>query len=542
MVQGRISGILVAASVMLVAQGALSAEEKQYDAVPGEYVVTLKKGFQAQNLSALQSRMNANGVEALTAEGDVLLVKRSLVENSAFALADLSANSNVEIVEPNYIYKINTIPNDPSFGELWGLKNEGKNGGVSGFDINVVEAWKITTGSRKVIVGVIDTGVDYTHPDLKDNMWVNTAEKNGSAGVDDDNNGFVDDIYGYDFANGDGDPMDDHSHGTHVSGTIGAKGNDGVGIVGVNWNVSIMALKFLTGSGSGSLSGAVKSIDYAVKMGATLTSNSWGGGPFSQTLYNSIANARDAGQLFVAAAGNDTTNMDSTGSYPAGYDLENIISVAAVDKSANLASFSNYGATTVDIGAPGVEIYSSILDGQYKAYRGTSMACPHVAGVAALLYAKDARATWEDVKERILNSADPIESLEGKTLTGGMLNAHGALTGKKAPPNMNNPKNWLNIGITGETAHPYADDTAQEWTFSKSGASEVSVYFEKFETETGYDKVEFQDAAGVVHATWSGTHNGKFSPAIPGDTVKVVFKADRSVNMFGLQMGKLAYR
>lgn len=540
MIQGRMMELLVAIIGCFIGLGSLHAEEAQ--SVPGEFVVVLKPGFQVNNISGLQAQMNAENITAITASGDTFLVKRNVLEKADFAMSDISADSRVEYVEPNYIYTMNALPDDPSFVELWGLSNDGKNNGLAGFDINVIKAWDITTGSRDVIVGVIDTGVDYTHPDLKDNMWINEAEANGEAGVDDDKNGFVDDIYGYDFANNDGDPLDDHNHGTHVAGTIGAKGNDGVGIVGVNWNVRIMALKFLTGSGSGTLDGAIKAIDYATLMGATFTSNSWGGGAFSKTLYYAIERAKRRGLLFVAAAGNNGKDMDVDVGYPAGYDLENIISVAAVDRSANLASFSNYGLNSVDLGAPGVEIYSSIKNGEYKAFKGTSMACPHVAGVAALVYANEPNLSWQEVKERILNAATPTNSLDGKTVTGGMLNAYGALTGEKAPPNMNNPKNWEKVVVSGESAHPYEANTVQEWVFTQAGAVDVSIYFERFETEVGYDKVEFQDAAGTVYGTWSGKHDAKFSPSVPGDTIKVVFKSDRSVNGFGLIMSQLAFR
>ena len=233
------------------------------------------------------------------------------------------------------------------------------------------------------MVAIIDTGIDYTHPDLAANIWTNPGEIAGD-GIDNDGNGYVDDVHGYDFVNNDGDPMDDHFHGTHTAGTVGAVGNNGVGVTGVNWQVKLMALKFLGASGSGSVSGAVSALEYAVTMGVRLSNNSWGGGGYSQALYDAIKNSQVIGHVFVAAAGNSGVNSDLQPAYPASYDLDNIISVAAIDSSDNLASFSNRGVVTVDLAAPGVAVLSTVLGGGYASYSGTSMATPHVTGAAAL--------------------------------------------------------------------------------------------------------------------------------------------------------------
>jgi thermitase len=216
---------------------------------------------------------------------NIVVVQRPVFEIEKSAVKSLSQNELVDIVEPNYIYRMNKMSNDPMIEQLWGLKNVGQKdsggtAGVKGLDINVEKAWDIQTGSKKTIVAVIDTGVDENHPDLKENMWTNVAELNGKAGVDDDGNGVIDDIHGFNSITGSGNALDDQGHGSHCSGTIGAKGNDGAGIVGVNWDVSIMAVKFLDANGSGTLENAIKSIDYATRMGAKVLSNSWGGGGF----------------------------------------------------------------------------------------------------------------------------------------------------------------------------------------------------------------------------------------------------------------------
>lgn len=330
----------------------------------------------------------------------------------------LSENTYISSYERDAISQIDTsVPSDPLYNQLWGMSM-----------IDAPEAWSLSTGSSSVVVAVIDTGVDYTHVDLAANMWTNPGEIAGN-GIDDDGNGFVDDVYGYDFVNNDGNPMDDNAHGTHVSGTIAAMANNGLGVAGVNWSSSIMALKFLDSNGSGYLSDAVRAVNYATMMrtqydvNVKVMNNSWGGGGYSSSMYNAIQASNNADILFVAAAGNSSTNNDLSPQYPANYSNSNVISVAAVSQSGQLASFSSYGATTVDLAAPGVSIYSTIPGNRYAAYSGTSMATPHVAGVAALAftYAPDATAT--QVRDAILAGAEYSSALAGKTATSGILNA-----------------------------------------------------------------------------------------------------------------------
>jgi len=338
------------------------------------------------------------------------------------AIARIAGNPRVRFVEPNYIVHASRAPNDPHYPSLWGLHNTGQSGGVPGADIDAERAWNVSTGSRNIKVAVIDTGVDYNHPDLAANIWTNPGEIAGN-GIDDDHNGFVDDVHGWDFANDDNNPTDDVGHGTHVAGTIGAIGNNGVGVVGVNWQVTIVPVKFLGSDGSGATSDAINAIDYATQIGARVMNNSWGGGGFSQALLDAIRRANNAGALFVAAAGNNGTNNDLTPAYPSNYDSPNIIAVAALDRGDRLASFSNYGRTTVDLGAPGVAILSTFPGGGYTALNGTSMAAPHVSGAAALLLSANPDLSVSQVRQRLLLSAVPIPALAGVTTTGGRLNA-----------------------------------------------------------------------------------------------------------------------
>lgn len=381
-------------------------------------------------------------------------------------------------VEPDFVLAPTLVSNDPSFSQLWGLSNTGQSGGVAGADIDALEAWRVTTGSRSVVIAVIDSGVDMNHPDLAANIWRNPGEIPGN-GVDDDGNGFVDDVNGWDFVSWDNTPQDGNGHGTHVAGTIGAVGNNGRGVVGVNWEVSILPLRFLDDSGSGSTSAAIAAINYATALrtagvNIVASNNSWGGGGFSSALNTAIARHNDAGIMFIAAAGNEATNNDSIPSYPANYDLPNVISVAALDRSDRLASFSNFGRTSVDLGAPGVSIYSTTPGNGYSTYSGTSMAAPHVAGVVGLLAAANPQATVAEMRAAILDTVVPVAALgSGRTVTGGRLNAAAALE-RIAP--VNGPR-VLSVTPSGAVSPPVTEIQA---VFDEEilGASLVAANFQ----------------------------------------------------------------
>ena len=333
-------------------------------------------------------------------------------------LAQVRNDSRVLYAEPNYVVSIDRTPNDPGYPQLWGMHNSSGGG-----DISAPEAWSRAIGSRDVIVAVIDTGIDYNHVDLKENMWVNIGEI-PTNGVDDDGNGFVDDVYGYDFFNENGDPADDHGHGTHVAGTIGAVGNNRVGVVGVNWRVRLMALKFLGAGGFGFYSDAIRAIQYAWMNGAKISNNSWGGYGFSQGLYDAIAAARNANHLFCASAGNDANDNDGVfPAYPASFDLDNIISVGASDHSDAMTYFSNYGKNSVDLFAPGSGIYSTGLNNTYETHDGTSMAAPHVAGTAALMLSINPDISYAVLKQMILDGADQRTNFTDYCVSGGRLNS-----------------------------------------------------------------------------------------------------------------------
>jgi subtilisin family serine protease len=345
------------------------------------------------------------------------------------AIERLRRHPLVEYVEPNHLVSIEALPDDPLLSGLWGLRNTGQAGGVPGADIDAERAWDAGTGSRAVLVAVIDTGIDYTHPDLEQNIWTNDAEIPDNN-IDDDRNGYVDDVHGYNFHDGHGDPMDDNGHGTHVAGTIGAVGNNAAGVAGAAWAVTLLPLKFLGSGGTGTTSDAVAAIDYAADRGADVINNSWGGGGFSRTLLEAIERTHAAGALFVVAAGNDGTNTDSLPTYPAGYDVPNVISVAATDMADTLAAFSNFGRASVDLAAPGVAILSTFPGGQYRELSGTSMAAPHVSGVAALMRSLSPRAPPELLRLKLMETVDPVPGLADFVGSGGRLNAYSA-TGQR---------------------------------------------------------------------------------------------------------------
>jgi subtilisin family serine protease len=415
--------------------------------VAGEVIVKFRDGTTAVGRGRALGRARGAAAERIItarmrARGDNegLTVVRSSLSVSA-AIAELSADPDVEYAEPNWIYTTDATSNDTYFtnGSLWGMY--GASGSPANqFGSGAAIAWAAgRTDCGSVYVGIIDEGYMYTHPDLAANAGRNPGEVAGN-GVDDDGNGYVDDVYGWDFDGNNSTVFDglNDDHGTHVAGTIGGVGGNGTGVAGVCWKVKLLGAKFL-GRNGGTTANAVKAVDYYTDLKArhginlVATSNSWGGGGFSQALADAITRANTAGILFIAAAGNSTFNCDtSTACYPAEYTSANVLTVASITSTGAISSFSNFGATTIDIGAPGSGIWSTVPSGSrrnivggYASYSGTSMATPHVSGAAALYAAYHPGSTAAQIKAAILNSATPTASLAGKTVTGGRLNVSG---------------------------------------------------------------------------------------------------------------------
>jgi thermitase len=417
-----------------------------------EVIVRFREGMTAEEINAVVARLNDRVEDRFeNVDGAMVIADEDRLDAERVA-RQYRALPEVVYAEPNFqislspgegegdtaeesespgeddppVVKVKAAgPNDPLFNEQWSLQNTGQRDGKSGADICAARAWAKTTGSNKIVVAVIDTGVDYSHTDLAGNIWTRPA---GLAPYTDAELGTFDDLHGFDAADMDGDPMDDNGHGTHCAGIIGAEGDNGDGITGVNWHVQIMPLKFLDASGRGSLRAAIECINYVIArkrdgVNVRIISASWGSNFGSRALKDAIRRAGEEGILFNAAAGNDSTNNDRLPHYPSNYDLPNVLAVAALDRRDQLARFSNFGAKSVHIAAPGAEILSTWPNNQYEEHSGTSMATPEVSGVAALVLAANPNMTVGELRARLLESVDKLPSLEGKVASGGRLNA-----------------------------------------------------------------------------------------------------------------------
>jgi subtilisin family serine protease len=436
------SWLFVASISILLAIVQISAQKPTSQAmvdghpvVPGEVLVKFRSQPTQAELSVLRTQLDADQDQQVGTIGVHRFHSRSL--NETALLAFLGTHPAVAYAEPNFVLTATQAPNDPYFSQLWAMQNTAQ----PGADIGAAAAWDVSTGTASVVVGVIDTGIDYTHQDLAVNVW--SAPTSFSVTVGGVKVTCPAGAHGFNALTMTCDPMDDNNHGTHVSGTIGAAGNNGVGVVGVNWTTSIIGAKFLNATGSGSTADAVNAIDFVIKTkqafassnGANVRvlSNSWGGGGFSQALLDEVnlANANDI--LFVAAAGNNGSNNDSAPFYPASFNAPNVIAVAATDSTDHLASFSNYGTNSVPLAAPGVGIISTTIGNTYSNFSGTSMATPHVSGAAALVLSHCSLDT-AGLKNTLLASVDSLASLAGYTGTGGRLNVNTAIHNCAAAP------------------------------------------------------------------------------------------------------------
>jgi subtilisin family serine protease len=403
------------------------------DAEEAEVLVRFRPGTSLESIKALALKNNDRFEDEYESVNGLVALEDQDGLNAETVAAEYRLLPDVEYAEPVFEIHLEQISpgkqkraNDVRFGEQWSLENTGQDGGTAEADISALRAWSKTTGSSKIVVAVLDSGVNYAHRDLIKNIWVRPPHMSPYY---DDELGVFNDEHGFNAIEPLRDPMDDNGHGTHCAGIIGAEGDNNYGIAGINWNVEIMPLKFLDANGSGTTKDAIEAINYAIErkragVNLRVISASWGSTQKSKALRDAIKKAGDEGILFVAAAGNNGDDSDKRPHYPAGfYDLPNVIAVAALNRNDHLAGFSNYGAKSVFIAAPGTEILSTWLGEEFYVASGTSMATPEVAGVAALVLSVNPQMTVAQLRERLENSVDKLDSLKGKVVTGGRINA-----------------------------------------------------------------------------------------------------------------------
>jgi len=469
------------ASVSPEAVAAVEADIGQGDYVEGEVIVKLRPGQLAESVG-FASEYGGKVVETFeipssvykSFDGDLIRMKLPAGISTAEAIAAMKEDDRVSYAESNDIQEFyGETPEQPNdlHENLWGFKNTGQTGGTAGADGKVTEAWKVTTGNGSEngpLIAIIDSGADLDHPDLVGNLWTNPGEIAGD-GIDNDNNGVVDDVHGYHAADDHGSPDDQVGHGTHVAGTIGAVGNNGEGVTGVMQQARLMPIRIDSG-GRITTDGVIRGVMYAAKMGADITSNSWGGGRLNKAIEDAFK-ANPA--LHLAAAGNNGADTDRRPSYPMGFDMPNMVAVGATDHNDRKASFSNYGETSVDVTAPGKDIYSTKNGGGYHSLSGTSMATPFTSGVAGLIASAYPEATPVQIKERLIYGSDQIEGLQGKSVSNGRINAANALENDQVAPGAPNDF-WNSETSSRGTTLTWTSTGDDKWA-GQSSATELRV-------------------------------------------------------------------
>jgi subtilisin family serine protease len=413
-----------------------AALDSQTRTIP-EVLVRFKSGVTERTIRDITAKYHDRVEDSIESVSGLTAIDDLDDADPTQTAAAYSALPEVEYAEPNFEVTLDDSlspirPSDPRFSDQWALANEGQRGGTQGADISAMTAWSVTTGDDDIVIAVLDSGVDYTHSDLMKNIWTRPASVPQFV---DDTAGTIQDLQGYNAVENNADPMDDNGHGTHCAGIIGAEGGNDIGITGVNWKIKIMPLKFMNAGGYGTVKDAIEAINYVIdrkKKGVNVRviSASWGSTNKSRALEDVIKKAYEADILFVAAAGNAHTDNDRNPHYPSSYNVGNVISVAALDRNDQLASFSNWGSKHVAIAAPGVDILSTWLGDEYEEKSGTSMATPVVAGVAGLILATEPRLSVDELRNRIVTSVDKLDPLKTKIASGGRINAAKALNAR----------------------------------------------------------------------------------------------------------------
>jgi len=483
--------IFIIFAVFIVPQRAHGDTDPEY--VDGEILVEYKKGLSERSKGMIARQVETDRVKKFE-DFEIELVELPLDMSVEEGVKKYKFYPKIEVAEPNYYIRLSaTTPDDTNFSDLWGLNNTGQavNGtsGISDSDMDAPEAWDTTTGSAGVVVALLDSGIDLDHEDLSGNLWTNSGETAGN-GTDDDGNGYVDDVDGWDFVNDDNDPNDDNDHGSNMAGIIGAVGDNNKGVCGVSWTVKIMPIKILNVAGTGTVADAISAVNYAADKNVKVMNASWSATSSSAALKSAI---EDSGALFVAAAGNDGDgneaqgwDIDTAGQeiYPAAEDSSNILAIAAIDQDDALADFSNFGATSVDVASPGKNIYSCDSADSYEFVSGTSAATAYASGLAGLVLAAKSTLTIAQLKDQIANSVDTKLGLNNKVVTGGRINAHGAVTTPSAPSSLS-----VTAASSTQNNLSWTDNSSNEFGFKierKSGSGSYSQIATPAKNATSY--------------------------------------------------------
>lgn len=448
-------------------------------------------------------------------------------------------------LQRNYTYEA-LEKNDPDFNQSWGLMNEGQNisilgAGLKGVDVGAVKAWQLGQGSKLGVIAILDSGIDLQHPDLQNNLWLNKLELDPNA-LDDDHNGFINDLNGWNFVDNTAVVQDDNNHGTAVAGVIAADAKNGKGSRGLIENTQLMIVKILDQNGTGTTERAVRGIEYAVNNGAQVINASWGGTLFDQVLFDTIQWANDKGVLFVCAAGNEPKDNDTDDKpiYPASFHIANIVSVAAHDSKGEMASFSSYGKKSVHLAAPGVAIYTPVREG-YRFVDGTSFAAPFVAAASSLLKSFEPNLSPSQLRERLIRNAVPMDYYtKEKLVSGGRLDVF-LLLKNIVTPSISAPAEWKRFPKTFESQHPYLNDTHQVFEITQPDAKYLRVHFVKMDLEKGYDKIYLKDRQGKTAITYTGSSEEFWSADVLGDFLKIELETDFSNSKWGFAVDSVEY-